>query len=226
MKTITLVVSTLALASLAMASMASAGEPATSPPTNPYAVESPPAVPDTPAAVESIVYARRFALENGYTFDWSKERPVVTSGYLLVLKVDPDLVFPRECAEPVLYVGTQTAERVNHGFPSGYVIAIVPGDVDLHKALIWFGTPELPERVDTNEAKAELNLAKAAGIKPFSTEEVNAARAQASEELNGATVVDVLRVAVDLIRQYAPEEEHIAETRVPSDKPASTPKPD
>jgi peptidoglycan hydrolase-like protein with peptidoglycan-binding domain len=226
MKTITLVVSTLALASLAMVSMASAGEPVTSPPPNPYAVESPPAVPDTPAAVEGIIYARKFTLENGYTFDWSKERPVVTSGYLLVLKVDPDLVFPRQVAEPVLYVGAQTAQRVNHGFPSGHVIAIAPGDVDLTKALIWFGTPELPERVDTNEAKAELNLAKAAGIKPFSKAEVDAAQAQASEELKGANVVDVLRVAADLIRQYAPEEQHIAETRVPADKPASTPKTD
>jgi hypothetical protein len=226
MKTTIIVVSTLALASLAMVSMASAGEPATSPHTNAYAVESPPAVPDTPAAVESIIYAREFTLENGYPFTWSKESPVVTSGYLLVLKVDPDLVFPRQVAEPVLYVGAQTAQRVNHGFPSGHVIAIVPGDVDLTKALIWFGTPELPERVDTNVANAELNLAEAAGIKPFAAAEVNAARAQAGEELKGATVVDVLRVAADLIRQYAPEEKHIAETCVPADETVSEAKPE
>ena len=221
MKMTIIVVSTLALASLAMVSMANAGEPATSPEINPYAVDSPPAVPDTPAAVESIIYARKFTLENGYPFNWSKERPVVTSGYLLVLKVNPDLVFPRQSAEPVLYVGTQTAERVNHGFPSGHVIAIAPGDVALNEALLWFGTPELPERVDTNVAKAELDVAKAAGIKPFSAKELDAARARGGAELNGATIVDVLRVAADLIRQYAPEEEHIAETCVPADKPVS-----
>jgi len=220
MKTTIIVVSTLALASLAMVSLANADDSAG---INPYAVDSPPVVPTTPAAVEGVMYARKFALENGYTFYSCKEKPVVTSGYLLVLKVDADLVFPRQCAEPVLYVGEHTAQRINHGFPSGYVIAIAPGDVALDKALLWFGTPELPESIDANAAKAELEVAAAAGIKPFSAKELDTARAQGGADLNGATIVDVLRVAADLIRMYAPEEEHIAANCVPADKPVSKP---
>ena len=128
-----------------------------------------------------------------------------------------------QLAEPVLYVGEQTAERLNHGYPSGHVIAIAPGDLDLNKALLWFGTPDLPERVDTNMAKAELNLAKAAGIEPFSAKKIETALAQGGKELNGATIVDVLRVAAGLIREYSPEEEHIADTCVPAEKPAPEP---
>jgi len=223
MRTITLVVSTLALAFLATVSMVNAGEPAASSAAPPSVTELPPAIPPTPAAVDGVIYARRFTLEKGYTFRWCQDKPVVTAGYLLVLKVNPDLVFARQRAEPVLYVGEQTAERLNHGYPSGHVIAIAPGDLDLNKALLWFGTPDLPERVDTNMAKAELNLAKAAGIEPFSAKKIETALAQGGKELNGATIVDVLRVAAGLIREYSPEEEHIADTCVPAEKPAPEP---
>lgn len=218
MKTIAFVVSTLALASWAAAQTGSgeksAGEPAA---TRALPVpEAIPEIPATPAAVDGIVYARKFSLEKGYQFNWCKETPIVRSGYLLVLKVDPDLVYARECAEPVLYVGKQTAERLNHGYPSGRVIAIVPGDPDLEKTLIWFGTPELPESVDAKRADLEFNLAKAANIKPLPTDELQAARSQATEELKGKTIVDVLRVAADLIRQYAPEDKHVADSCVPT----------
>ncbi len=225
MKTITLVVSTLVLASLATVSTVNADEPAAPSAASASVTESPPAIPATPAAVDGIVYARKFTLEKGYEFRWCEEKPVVTSGYLLVLKVNPDLVFARQRAEPVLYVGQQTAERVNHGYQSGHVIAIAPGDPDLSQALIWFGTPELPELVNAKTVKAELKLAKAAGIKPFSAKELQAAQAQARGELKGATIADVLEVASDLIRQYSPQEKHVAETCVPAPKLAPKPAP-
>ena len=95
--------------------------------------------PPTPAAIDEVVYARSFELDQGYKFEWRKEQPLVKKGVILVLKVDPDLVYPRQIAEPVLYVGDQTAERVNIGYKSGHVVAIVPGEVDLNKAMIWFG---------------------------------------------------------------------------------------
>jgi hypothetical protein len=220
MKTITLAVSALALASLVTASMATGDEPATSPAS---AVEAPPAIPATPAAVDGIIYARKFALQEGYSFRWCQENPEVTSGYLLVLEVDPDLVFPRQRAEPVLYVGNQTAERLNIGYRSGHVVAIAPGEPDLTKALIWFGTPELPERVDQEIAQAELALARAAGIEPFPANEIGAALARGSEELKGSNIVDVLRVAADLVRQYSPAEEDRANIMVPAPRPAPEP---
>ncbi len=223
MKTITLVVSSLALASLAAVSMVNAQEPATSPETSAAAAESLPAIPATPAAVDGIIYARKFTLQEGYEFRWCNEKPTVASGYLLVLKVNPDLVFARQRAEPVLYVGDQTAERLNVGYRSGHVVAVAPGDLNLTKALMWFGTPELPERVDAEMAKAELGLAKAAGIKPFSAEAIEAALARGGEELTGSNVVDVLRVAADLVRQYSPAEEGRAKTMVPAPRAAPAP---
>ena len=103
----------------------------------------PPAVPATPAAVDGVLYARTFTLDEGFQFQWNNEQAEVKTGTLLVLKVNPDLVFPRQMAEPVLYVGDQTAERINHGYESGHVIAIVPGEVDLTEGadLVWYAGP-------------------------------------------------------------------------------------
>ncbi|HRT43490.1 MAG TPA: hypothetical protein P5223_15675, partial [Phycisphaerae bacterium] len=85
------------------------------------ALAAPPHIPTTPAPVEDIVYARPFTLEQGYRYIFSKERPWVTEGTLLVLKVNKDFVYPREIAMPVLYVGNQPAERLNRGHESGHV---------------------------------------------------------------------------------------------------------
>ena len=88
---------------------------------------NPPEIPATPAGVDEVVYARAFTLEKGYKFEWRKDRPLLTEGTILILKVNPDLVYARQIAEPVLYVGDTTAERVNIGYGSGRVIAIVFG---------------------------------------------------------------------------------------------------
>jgi hypothetical protein len=172
----------------------------------------PPPIPFTPAAVEEVVYARSFETANAFKFIWSKDRPTGNTGTLLVLKVNPDLVLPRQVAMPVLYVGEQTAQRINHGHESGYVIAIVPGDVDLAKSPVWFGTPDFPHQVDAGMARAERQLAAQAGIKPFPAEAVNAARARGGDRLNIVDMKALLRTEVaELILQYAPQESHLAD---------------
>ena len=181
------------------------------------ALAAPPAIPATPAPVDGVVHAQTFTLNNGFTFQWSKEAPTVTTGTLLVLKVDRALVIPRQVAEPVLYVGDSTAQRINFGHESGYVIAIVPGVVDLAQAPIWFGTPELPERVDAATVQAERTLANRAGIQPFSAKQVQAAQARGGAALNVADMSALLRTQVsDLILKYSPQEKHlVAAFRVP-----------
>jgi hypothetical protein len=167
------------------------------------AAAAPPPVPKTPASVEQLVYAAPFTLRQGYQYDWRAERPTVTSGYLVVLRVKPDLVYPRQVAEPVLYVGNGTAERLNVGYPSGHVVAIVPGPVDLARSPMWFGRPALPEQVDAEAIRAERTLATAAGIKPMSGGNVaRAVRAPLSLE----TKSDLLREAESLVETYAPDE--------------------
>ena len=77
-----------------------------------------PPIPPVPAAVD-LVYAAPFTLQQGFRSDWRNDRPIVTGGYLMVLRVNPNLVYPRQVSQPVLYAGVQTAERINVGYTSG-----------------------------------------------------------------------------------------------------------
>ncbi len=213
MKAISFAACILTAASLAAAPLVMADEPK-APPAKEKTVETekPPEIPATPATVAELVYARPFTLAKGYKFFWSKERQNVTTGTLLVLKVDKALVYPRAIAMPVLYVGDQTAERLNHGHKSGHVIAIVPGEVDLTKQPIWFGTPDLPERVDAKKIKSERALADKAKIKPFSKEKVKAALDKGGERLRLEDATALLReAAAPLIEEYSPQEKHLAD---------------
>ena len=173
------------------------------------ASESPP-VPTTPAAVSDLVYARPFTLAEGYQYDWSADRPIVRSGTLVVLKVDPDLVLPRNSAEPVLYAGNQPLQRLNQGHESGYVIAIIPGEIDLTQTPIWFGRPELPERISAQTVQSERALAEAADIQPFAAETVQNV---SQERLQAADLFSLLRDHVaNLVLEYSPQERDLAET--------------
>jgi hypothetical protein len=173
--------------------------------------DQPPAVPATPASVEGVLYARSFTLEQGYKFEWRKERQLLTEGTILVLEVKPEFVYPRQVEEPVLYVGNQTAERINIGYESGHVIVVVPGEVDLKTTPIWFGTPQLPERVDGHTIQAERKAADNAGVKPLGEAQAKAAVANGGERLMVADREALLREVAPLITRYAADEQHIAD---------------
>ena len=175
--------------------------------------------PELPAAVGDLVVARPFKLAKGYKYDWSREPRTVTSGVLVVLKVDPSLVVPRNSAEPVLYAGDQPVQRLNHGHESGHVIGIIPGKIDLSSAPIWFGRPELPERVDAKMVRAERALAEKAKIQPFPENKVRAAM---QERIEAADLAALLREHVaELVLEFSPQEKQLAETwRLPVAKPS------
>ncbi len=171
-----------------------------------------PAIPETPAAVDGVVYARAFRLDKALTNDYHKDKPLARIGYLLVLDVNSDLVYPRQVAEPVLFVGNTTAIRVNVGYPSGKVIAIVPGHINLHKAMMWFGTPMLPEDVNNTILWREQNSARAAGVKPFAKKVIDKARAAGGNTLRLADADALYKEAVKLIPKYSPQENERAES--------------
>jgi hypothetical protein len=184
------------------------------------AVGQTPAMPPTPAPVLDIVSIQPFELQTPAAHLWRAEKPTVRSGYLLVLKVDPGLVYPRQVAEPVLYVGRQTAERVNVGHESGHVVAIVPAVIDpkhpdhldLAREIVWFGTPELPERVDARRIAAEHAAAVAAGIRPFAPEKLAAARQRGGALNRQATKVTLVHDALRrLVRTYSPQERELVD---------------
>jgi len=183
-------------------------------------VAAPPAIPDTPASVNEVLYARPFQLDKGYHTTWGKDRPIVTSGYILALRVNPDLVYPRQVAEPVLYVGNQIAERVNIGYESGVVIAIVPGKIagkdrlDLTKAPIWFGTPELPERIDQAAIDAERKMADRAGIQPIAGARVRSALTRGGGILHLQDDRALYAQIAPIVAEYSGEID-LAETLIP-----------
>ena len=163
-----------------------------------------------PVEVSEIAAVYPFTLEQGYRYDWRQEQPIVQSGNLVVLKVDPALVYPRNAAEPVLYAGMQTAQRLNHGHESGYVIAIVPGDVDLTNEPLWFGRPNLPERINAEAIRSERASADRAGIESFGAARIHSVR---QKDLHAANLADLLREhAADLVLTYSPGEEALAAT--------------
>jgi hypothetical protein len=167
------------------------------------------AIPPTPSPVRDILYARPFTLERPYRNDWSKERAVVSTGVLVVLDVDPAFVIPRDNLEPVLYAGNVAVQRLNHGHLSGRVIAIIPGNVDLAAAPIWFGSPGLPERVTEEVVRSERARAEKAGVRPFSAEKVSGVQ---KPTVSATDLTALLRdVAAQLVYQYSPQEKELAD---------------
>lgn len=175
--------------------------------------------PARTSPVRALVLARPFTLAEPYVNSWRLERPRVRSGWLLVLEVDPRFVQPRQVAMPVLLLGGQTVECVNFGFDSGRVIAIVPAAVnergeplvDLAASPVWFGAPELPERVDAAWIAAERAGAKPEEVATFTAEEVRFARARAGAPLQAASRVELDRQAALLILEHSPQERDLAD---------------
>lgn len=163
----------------------------------------------TPSAVIDVVYVQPFSLAKGYTHYWREEKPFVKTCTLVVFKVNPGLVYPRNAAEPVLYVGNQTAERLNFGNDSGYVVAIIPGEVDLSKSRAWFGRPELPERVNEKIIMIETELADRENIQPLNADAVQKVT---QKHLDVPDLATLLRDhAAELVLKYSPMEKALAE---------------
>ncbi len=181
----------------------------------------PPPLPVTPTGDIEVLYARPFTLDVPFTHTWRAEQPVFSAGMVLVLAVDPDLVYPRQTAEPILYVGDQTAERVNLGHESGRVVAIVPAAVDaagavaldLADAPVFFGAAGLPEQVDAARAAAELAAARQRGLLPPPRTSVAAV---SQPQVNFGDAWELHLWCSDLIETFSPQEtDLIAGLRVP-----------
>lgn len=179
------------------------------------ALAAPPGLPTSPTAVRDVLYARRFTLDTAYTFDWRRDRPAVTGGYLVVYDVDPACVYPRQTAEPVLFVDRSTAERLNVGYTAGRVVAIVPdeapatsGDTPRPQdlALAWFGEPGLPLEVAAPDIERERARAERAGIGRLAPDKLAHARAAGGEPLRFADKRGLLGEAARLMKSYTPDE--------------------
>ena len=161
---------------------------------------------ELPIAAERLLAVAPFTLQEARPYPWMRDHTPIREGLLLALEVDPVLARPRQTAEPVLYVGGVSAERLNAGYPSGHLLVLIPGKPDLTAEPIYFGQPELPERLDADDGQRALAEARAAGITAFSLAEVRSAEAAggAALALRDSRALDLAVAA--WIEAWAPEE--------------------
>lgn len=185
--------------------------------------DAPPLPVALPAGGIDVLYARPFTLQAPAIHAWEAAQPRYDAGWVVVLAVDPRLVQPRQTAEPILYVGDRTAERVNFGHESGRVVAIVPSArdasgrvaLDLSAAPVFFGAAGLPEQVDAAQAAAELSAARARGVQPPASA---ALAAVTQPQVDFADDWELHLWCSDLIERWSPQESDlIAGLRVPRD---------
>ncbi len=163
-----------------------------------------------PRSVIDIERIQPFRLEKSFKYDWRRDRPDVRSGLLVVFKVDPDLVTPRNALEPVLYAGNQTVQRLNHGHESGFVIGIIPQQIDLSKEPVWFGTPALPERIDAKTIARERTKAERSGISALKSIDI---QSRTQDSVVASDLTTLLREqAANLLLKYSPQEERLADS--------------
>ncbi len=183
-------------------------------------VEPLPTLPSEARGVRGVLFAQPYVLDEGYVHSWRAERPLTDAGFLLVLEVEEAFTVPRNTEESVLYVGEEVAERINWGAGSGRVIALVPAPLDaegapaldLESALIFYGSPGLPERVDAALVQVELAAARAAGVKALSAAGASSAleAGGGQERFTDRTALE--RHAAQLLLEYSPNEVELAES--------------
>jgi len=162
-----------------------------------------------PQPVITIEYIQPFQLEQSFTFDWRRDQLTVQSGLLVVLKVNPELVTPRNEPEPVLYAGNHTVQRLNQGHESGFVLGIIPEQIDLSQDPVWFGSPALPERIDADMIARERASAERAGISSPPSEDV-VSRTQDPVVVSDLSTL-LRKQAADLLLEFSPQEKRLAD---------------
>lgn len=161
----------------------------------------------------ALLHAERFTVQKPFQHLWRADRPFVERGWILVLQTDPELLRPRQVKESVLYVGAQTAERINHG-TFGRVVVLVPGDFALEGAPIFLGEAALPEELQQADIDAQLRAAVAAGAIPTPAETVQQVTVPGRPAFE--TDYELRQRAIDLVEIHSPQEKALIEGwRVP-----------
>lgn len=161
---------------------------------------------DDGASVRAVRWARTFHLTKPEEDRMTAERRATTDILLLELEVDPALVVPAQTSVPVLYVGTTPARPLNWDPTGGCLVAFVAGTPDLSTTPVYFGSTELPERVDAARGAAELSAAVAVGVRPLPQSMVEAAFVAGGGPLDVEDIRAVYAAAADRIATCSPTE--------------------
>ena len=215
---VALTLASLAAASIWFATRTEGTPEQTQSPLLSDASPAPPAGTIKPTGVTRLIRAVPFRLAEPYTHYYRSDQPAVSEGWIVVLGVSPDLVRPTNGFQPVLYAGlaqgTQTLERINQGHIDGVSIALLAGDIDdpagLADTPIWFGAPELPERLTTPMIDAETERIEKLDVFTVTENALRSAEPVPNAlELPDRTTLE--ETAAELIIQYAPSEREFAE---------------
>lgn len=156
----------------------------------------------SPVEASELLAARSFTLSEGYRNDWRRERPWVTTGYVVVLRVHAPLVRTHATANRVLFADSGPVEILNLPDESGLVLGLVSGPIDLTGARFWFGAWACPSEIDAAAIEDEWAAAVAAEIEPFSAEAVQAALAAGGGELSVADRAALLAAMIPLMESF------------------------
>lgn len=169
--------------------------------------------------VYGLLRAVPFELESGYTHYYRADQPEVTRGWLLAVRVRTDLVQPTNDFQPVLYAdlasGPQTVERFNQGHKDGVLIGFLP-ELDgaigaLEGVDMWFGAPELPERLTAEMIATEAERARErGGVFELSSSSARTGAVEGSA-IRLADRTELEETAAELVLELAPGEKDFAE---------------
>lgn len=117
----------------------------------------------TTDSVEAVHLTATVQLSEPGTFRMAADLPTFEAATAFVASVDPDLLAVRQGPSPVLYLGARPA-RIVHRSADGCVVGFVPGRLSEETVTVFFGSSTLPERVDAEHGRRELEAARAAGL--------------------------------------------------------------
>ena len=170
-------------------------------------------LPATPAPIRQVVAAVPFSVAEPFPSEYRADRHLISRGWIVVLTAEPALLIPRQTEDAILYAGAQTAERVNTGSKSGYLVAIVPQSwredgtaVPFSQTRFWFGTPGLPERVTAQIIRAEIALADRAGLAALAPEAAARICADGAPTEQPKDRTALWNRALELVARYSPDE--------------------
>ncbi len=167
--------------------------------------------------VRRVVFAQPFELASSAVHRARADKANFAAGWLVVFSVDPALALPRQEPEPVLQFGDELALRVNHGYPDGMQVAVLPVGQDqalgtaLAQLPLWFGEPGVPDQLSELDLDSRLALAQANGVGARPLDEVRAATARAGAARKFSGEDELWRAAAQLVLEWAPSERELAQ---------------
>ncbi|MEM7305707.1 MAG: hypothetical protein AAF682_03500 [Planctomycetota bacterium] len=162
-----------------------------------------------------LLHAQPFFLDEPWMYEWRADHPMVSSGYIVAISAESEILPVRQTHMPLLFIGDMPVARLNDGSESGVYIGFVPAEgtpetglsLDLTEAPIFWGKPDiLPERLTPADAQAELAKAVAAGAVAQREQHVAAAMESSGGAVFTETYGTLRTYAADLVERFSPGE--------------------